>query len=200
MRDTSAQTRLKFAIRLAAAADVVRAHPRDVAALWRGQRAFMGLTPRKAGSIGIGLHGPPSWVADQRERWRAGDVAQLATIQQAARDLLKEHAATGRVQVTAEGRITIDGPDVEIFSGAPLDTFRLRLAWLLIHTEPGRRIRKCPECGRFFIRIRRQLYCRDSCTDAANWRDYSEEKKLAARRKQYERNGWTVGARSKRRT
>ena len=99
-----------------------------------------------------------------------------------------------------EGRVIIDGPQFS-FQGDPVDVFRMSLAWLLTSTLAGQeRVRKCPECGRFFLRVRRQLYCRDACTDKATWRNYPKAKKRRARQRQYAKQGWKLGARSREET
>ena len=77
--------------------------------------------------------------------------------------------------------------------------FLLTLAFLLAGTGAPT-VLKCPECGRPFVRVRRQKYCRDACTDRATWRNYPTEKKRRARQRQYDKNGWTLGARSERKT
>jgi hypothetical protein len=74
--------------------------------------------------------------------------------------------------------------------------YQLTLTWLLL-SKAGSLVRKCPECEQPFVRVRRQIYCSDKCTDRATWRNYPTAKKRRARKKQYSKNGWIVGARSK---
>ena len=87
------------------------------------------------------------------------------------------------------------GPRSLRIGGSMRAGFLLTLA-LLLSGKAGASVRKCLECKRLFIRVRRQMYCQSKCTDAATWRNYPEEKKWLARRKQYEKQGWTLGARS----
>ena len=66
---------------------------------------------------------------------------------------------------------------------------------LLLSGGEGRNILRCPVCGTIFCRVRRQKYCNSKCTDRAGWRRYPEEKKIASRKKEYEKHGWRMGAR-----
>lgn len=81
--------------------------------------------------------------------------------------------------------------------GSVRAAFLLTLAFL-IAGKGAVPVLKCPECGRLFVRVRRQKYCSSTCTDRAVWRNYPEHKKRAARLKWYEKFGWELGARSKR--
>jgi len=192
--------RIRHAIRLATARDLGTLPPRAVEALWTAQRRFSGVPAHRLGEIpgvarvnaGTGQPLPPD------ARLRARQIAEFQAMQAIARDLL-EHAAAGRpIQATMEGRVTIDGGQFR-FQGTPLEAFRMQLAWHL-ESPAGQRVRKCPECGRFFLRVRRQIYCSSRCTDRATWRQYPEAKKRRARAKQYEKHGWTVGARTTKRS
>ena len=84
-------------------------------------------------------------------------------------------------------------------TGAPRDVYLEYLFHLAIHVGVDR-IRRCPapDCGRLFIRERRQKYCTRECTNRALWSSYSPKQKRKWRQKQYDKNGWTVGARTAR--
>ena len=193
----SVEQRAKWALRLAAAPDVDAAPARVVDALWRGQRRFVGLPPSEPGEWGIGVSGA---AADrERERMRTHDVELLATMQRAARDLLDRTTTGEPFDVTVNMKsITIVAGGSIAFRADPVAMFTAHLAWLLASSEAGAHVRKCPECGAFFYRQRRQLYCGARCTDKATWRKYSPDQKRRWRQKQYDKNGWTVGARSER--
>ena len=78
--------------------------------------------------------------------------------------------------------------------GAVRTVFFLALILLLAGGQ-GRSVLRCPECGTIFYRVRRQKYCNPTCTDRAGWRRYPEEKKIAARQKEYDKHTWRLGAR-----
>ena len=74
--------------------------------------------------------------------------------------------------------------------------FVLALGFLLAGAE-GERVRDCPWCRRLFVRTRRQIYCSRECTNRATWASYPEAKKRASRKRQYDKQGWSLGARRK---
>ncbi len=188
--------RLRFALRLVAA-DVPQFRSPQLHALWRQQRAFMGLPPTEGIKVVGTAPAAARFVTAQDERHRA----ELLAMQADARALLAPIAAGGAItvslaDVTATGRL--GEPDSLAYQGAPVDAFRVALGLWLMSGE-GRQVRPCPECGALFYRIRRQIYCSAVCTDRATWRAYPAEKKAEARAKYYEQNNWTLGARTGRR-
>jgi len=191
-------SRVRYALRLASAPDVATLDDRAAGALWRGHRRFMTLPPGRLGELpGIRTVNARGESLPPSERVRVRQIGELRAMQDVAREQL-ERASAGRPPfATMKGEITIDG-DQTRFRGSPVETFGMTLVWLL-SGPAGARVRKCPECGRFFLRVRRQIYCSDRCTDRATWRKYPEHKKRRARRKQYERHGWKLGARRTRR-
>ena len=76
---------------------------------------------------------------------------------------------------------------------------RILLGVITLLATTGDRLRRCPECGRPFVRVRRQLYCDSKCTDRATWRNYPKEKKNRHRERQYAKHGWRLGARTPKR-
>jgi hypothetical protein len=52
------------------------------------------------------------------------------------------------------------------------DLFLQRTINLLLDPQASSTIRQCPECNKFFLRIRRQLYCSRKCVDRVNHRDW----------------------------
>jgi hypothetical protein len=66
-------------------------------------------------------------------------------------------------------------PDGAIYmSGAPRDVALMKLVYrVALNTEA---VRRCPECGRLFYRVRRQLYCSRVCVSRVNKRDERKAK------------------------
>lgn len=126
---------------------------------------------------------------------------ELHLLQESARQLV-EGAAAGN---GTRGSVPIEAVVVDVVGDGSARTLRiggsvqagflLSLA-LLLATEAGSRVKQCPECGRLFARVRRQIYCSSQCTDRATWRNIPDEQKQRYRQKQYEKQGWTLGARS----
>jgi hypothetical protein len=44
----------------------------------------------------------------------------------------------------------------------------MRLREAILHGRTHSKVRRCPVCGRFFLRVKRQLYCRKSCGTVAD--------------------------------
>jgi hypothetical protein len=84
-----------------------------------------------------------------------------------------------------------NGPDFLIADGSARDLFLQAAISLLLDRRRSARIRLCPECKqKYFLRIRRQLYCSRLCVDRVNHRDWFETeggqkylKKLKRRRR-----------------
>ncbi len=62
----------------------------------------------------------------------------------------------------------------------------------------GDRLLACPVCSNPFLAFGRRKHCSRECTNRAVWQNYPEKKKQRARKRQYAKHGWTLGARSKR--
>ena len=75
-------------------------------------------------------------------------------------------------------------------------SFLLNLAFLLAG-DAGDKVLRCAECHRLFLRTGRQIYCRPKCRGIAVRKNITDEQKLRYRKKEYEKHGWKVGARSK---
>ncbi len=86
------------------------------------------------------------------------------------------------------------GDTVLMVHGRGRDMFLLGVLSLL--TLPAaRRLQRCPECSHYFFRSGKQKFCTRVCTNKSGWRNWPPEKKEEARRKQYEKAGWTRGTR-----
>lgn len=60
------------------------------------------------------------------------------------------------------------GPEMSVMQGEVRDLFIFQVLQLLFDRERSSLIRRCPQCEKFFLRTRRQLYCSKKCVDAAN--------------------------------
>ena len=80
--------------------------------------------------------------------------------------------------------------------GSPTDVF-LAVTLLLLTQGTTTRVLRCPECHRVFIRAsRRQTHCSKKCYDRQYWRErYTPQQKAKVRRAQYDKSGWSLGAR-----
>lgn len=187
------EDRVRFVLRLAGT-DVPALRERALRGLWRHARAFFGL-PSSSGIKVIGSRSAQArYTSDENERRRK----QLLKMQGDAAGVL-EQVRTGRPVSVPMSDVTMIGhpgdPHSVAFRGSVAATFRAALAFLLFN-EPGGHVRACPECTALFYRVRRQEYCSARCTDRAVWRNYSPERKRRARRKQYAKYGWKLGART----
>lgn len=142
-------------------------------------------------------------VSGEPYPWDLSPV-DLFRLQRDARDLINQ-AIGGRgyqsTTISDKQELIVDvigGPGTRTLrvGGSVRASFLLKLAILML-TDAGRRVSQCPECGSFFVRVRRQKYCKRKCTDRATWRNYPKEKKERARQKEYDKHGWTLGARKK---
>ncbi|NOT26098.1 MAG: hypothetical protein HOP16_08340 [Acidobacteria bacterium] len=79
--------------------------------------------------------------------------------------------------------------------GSPRDVFLATTLLLLAHGTSAK-VLKCPECHRVFYRTRNsQSHCGKKCYDRQYWREkYPPDKKARARRIQYDKRGWSLGA------
>ena len=93
----------------------------------------------------------------------------------------------------------LDGtsPDRHFLSlqGASKDVFLALILLLLAHGSSAK-VLSCPECHKVFFRAnRRQTHCGKKCYDRQYWREkYTPHQKAKARRAQYKKNGWLLGA------
>ncbi|MDP1568953.1 MAG: hypothetical protein Q8L86_03030 [Vicinamibacterales bacterium] len=170
---------------------------RDVTALWRDYRRFVGLSDGSIDALpGIKMEG--GGLSKVRAAVRGRHVALLYGMQAFARLHLKQFIAGEELSATVQGPVTFRlGAETESisFKGNAVEVFIARMV-LVLGEVPRNSLAACPECGTFFRRVRRQIYCRPQCTDRATWRNYPAKKKRAARAKQYEKHGWALGARS----
>jgi len=81
-----------------------------------------------------------------------------------------------KFRMTDEIKITIryvyGSKNINLAFGEHRDLFLQRTMDLLENSEISSKIRQCPECEKFFLRVRRQLYCSAPCVDKANKRDW----------------------------
>lgn len=195
--------RVRFAVRFASG-NVSGLRPRALNTLRTELAAFLGTTKKGADAPGgfgiriVNVRPPYPWEYTK---------AQLFELQEDTRRLL-EDTVDGRGlgsttisddQALVVGVATVSGKQRGSVGGSVRASFLLTL-WLLLLGKNLPPVKKCPECGQLFVRVRRQKYCRDACTDKATWRNYPKEKKRQARQRQYDRHGWTLGKRSGRKT
>jgi hypothetical protein len=113
----------------------------------------------------------------------------------------------GNATVSSElAQITVDvgltsaaedpGRHMLMIRGGARDVFLAVILQLLAQGSTAK-IRECPECKAIFYRIRRQTHCSPKCYDAWYWRQYPAAKKRSARKTQYDKHGWTEGARAR---
>ena len=174
---------MRYVLKLAAAPDVATLNPPALESLWRGYRRFMGLPPGTMESVASALSrsvvasikGPPPDVALIQKKmvsqFLVSYTASFAKIQAIARDLIDLATSGRRIVASMTGQIVIDGPKLS-FTGTDEDTFRMELARLLTGSEIKNFVRKCPECQKVFLRVRRQIYCSRPCTDKATWKKW----------------------------
>lgn len=183
--------RARFAIQLRSL-DVQALSAGGLNTVWRQLGAFLGHeSPREDVGVAFVSAKPRPHPMDKYRK----EVVEAC--QASARTLLARHVAHETVAATVTGSVTVSATAGRFMFRARgrAEVFQLVLVYLL--SEPvGARIRKCPECGEIFLRVRRQLYCSDTCTDRVTWRNYPPVKKRRARKKQYEKHGWTLGART----
>ena len=190
--------RISFAVRFADM-NVMAARDPELRTLRQKLEEFLGFTGRAAaGSFDVHAsvtRQPYPWKYTQRD---------LHELQRETLQLLKgaveRGGLHGGIEIGDEDGIVVDvvgppGERVLRFGGSTRSCFILTLAYLL-KSSAGERVVKCPECGRIFVRVRRQKYCTPKCTDKATWRNYPEDKKRQSRKKYYDSQGWTLGARS----
>ena len=199
--------RVRFAVRFATGKSPMALSERALKKLRDDVSTFLGFTGRRSKPPpAFGLH-----VTVLRAPW-PWDCSKFA--------LHEIHEETNRLlQNTVDGRgmdpttisdgkdgqalgIDIVGPPEERtprIAGSVRAAFLFTL-WYLFASKAGDRVRACPECGRIFLRVRRQIYCSPKCTNRATWRNYPEQKKRRARQKYYDKYGWKLGARKKKGT
>ena len=125
------------------------------------------------------LSGPlPPTLEDARNQLRElqSPVRQLLTV---AVSRLSVPSVRPTAGVSTEGSLTADflampapggrGPIVTV--SAPFrDLVLLRTLDLLVHPLIRERLRSCPECNAFFLRVKRQEFCSEQCKSRANFR------------------------------
>jgi endogenous inhibitor of DNA gyrase (YacG/DUF329 family) len=72
--------------------------------------------------------------------------------------------------------------------GSAREAVLLRLLYLLAR-HGHESIRPCPECGRLFWRVRRQLYCSRTCVNRVNMRAWTKAEKKKARTRSARKRG-----------
>ncbi|MGI8784620.1 MAG: hypothetical protein ACR2L2_13330 [Acidobacteriota bacterium] len=91
--------------------------------------------------------------------------------------------STRRLLAHPSGRPVGSGSSVWV-SGRLSDAFLVTLLFLLSNEESTDRIMRCLECGRIFLRVRRQEFCTAKCADRANkrrWRSQRRNRLMEAR-------------------
>jgi hypothetical protein len=107
----------------------------------------------------------------------------LNALQVKAREMLLSAAGEMRVssvRTSLEKKI-IPQEKYRIFSfrGSIPALFLETLFWLIVSCPD--RIRRCPECERLFVRIRKQEYCSRTCVNRVNKRDWRKAQEAKAK-------------------
>lgn len=124
--------------------------------------------------------------------WDRGDYKGLqADVRSLLREVIAAKGQPGYVKYVSLraqwGIVDFKGTPVPCVSGPARDLFLVRLFFLLVR-EGIDRLRKCPECGNIFYRVRRQIRCSSACTNRALVRAFRErEIKRAKKRRQRRR-------------
>jgi hypothetical protein len=106
------------------------------------------------------------------------DVA--ARFQRAARALLDDIVATRKGSSTETTAVRLDFryavSDSKLVPRISVELVDLMVLLLVsaFDTEPLDRVRRCPECGRLFARVRRQTHCSRECINRSTSRRYRE--------------------------
>lgn len=78
----------------------------------------------------------------------------------------------GEVYVDIQtGHSQVPGSVLMIFH-APLQWVAALQAHFVLQAEEGNRLKKCPQCGTYFLRVRRQKFCSGRCTNKASMTKY----------------------------
>lgn len=101
--------------------------------------------------------------------------ADIKFFQSATRKILKGYfeSQTGVADFVITGEITIltiKGHSMMQVRAAPHELWKDILVLLLHTSEHAAKLRKCPEDGKYFMKVRRQLYCSRQCVDRVNKR------------------------------
>jgi hypothetical protein len=80
----------------------------------------------------------------------------------------------------------------------PIRDVFLEMFFQLLLTDSAQRVRRCPGCRKFFVKTGRSTHCTSTCYDSTYWASLPPETKERYRRRQYEKMGWTRGARLQR--
>ncbi len=133
---------------------------------------IVGVPPYNTGGIRVSVtEKPPTELTD----------ADIADLQRATIAMLKSQVVTeyttedgavleGTVQFSAIVPLPTGMPGGLLFRGSGPDMFVLVLSFLLSQ-QAVNRIQVCPECGKLFLRMRKQQYCSRTCVTRVNKRD-----------------------------
>ncbi len=198
--------RVRFAVRFAYGKNPMALSDRALSKLQNELAAFLGFTGVQSNVDSLGRFGVHVTVLRAPWPWEYPKL-QLHQLQEDTQQLL-ESTIEGRgfnPTTISDGK---DGQplraDVVIFgdervlriAGSVRAGFLLTLLYLM--QGPAEvPVLKCPVCGRVFVRVRRQKYCRRECANKANWEGRSEEDKQRYRKTEYAKHGWELGAHSK---
>lgn len=120
---------------------------------------------------------------DPAERTLSHEV--MGDIQKATKKILEqvldessEVVGTDAISIRESRSLWFPRPHVRYLwiEGTPRELF-FSILQLLIVRGADTQLRKCPECGTFFIRIRKQQYCSRACTKRAVMRDWRQTPK-----------------------
>jgi hypothetical protein len=136
------------------------------------------------------------WFTDLRES--VGNMRRLRDGRLAPSTLgLTEgsYVRMGRPQIAV--RVDPTGRRVRLITIGDLRSrVLLRAQSLLVEQGPSA-IRACPGCPRWIVGVGRRQYCTPTCRNAHYWRNLPPARVERYRRTQYDKFGWTHGARSR---
>lgn len=195
----TADERLAFAVAFAQM-DLSQFRPGDWLNLRGDLTSFLGLTPGSVTPL-ASLGGIEAVIADPHpQEWAEKDFEKLqkttyGLLVSKAEDIemaqIREPSTEKGPRTENDSRPFSGGnllfvvaprspgrPAFPTFYGSASNMFFLILA-LLLGQQPSDRIRRCPECQRLFLRIRKQEYCSRMCVNRVNkrtWREAQEKK------------------------
>jgi hypothetical protein len=194
--DTSDE-RLAFAVGFAQM-DLSRLRPGDWLNLREDVTAFLGLTPESMtplaslGGISVGVYPPyPQELTEEQFeflRIRTYDLL-VSKMENIAMAQVGEPPTENDSVPFPGGNIMFmvrpyapEWRAVPEFRGLTSDMFLLILT-LLLGQQPPDRIRRCPECQKLFLRIRKQGYCGRTCVNRVNKRTWREAQEMKAQQR-----------------
>ena len=137
---------------------------------------FLGIRKDKSAPKGEGiLIKDLGGIVPIPDKTRPITEADIKRLQTWTRAILKGYfeGRTGVADFDITGKIsilTIKGHSMMQVRATPHELWKDILILLLHTSEHAAKLRKCPEDGKYFLKVRRQLYCSRQCVDRVNKR------------------------------